>query len=126
MLLLPALQYGEEPGHDTNEYLNTVMGKTTKKLSFWMRRKSHIPVLLIGTLVVLLLFFNEETSVKLNMEYQNRINELQKEIKLNQDSAAYYRARREAIEHGTADLEHVAREQFHMQRPTEDVYLIKD
>ncbi len=91
-----------------------------------MRRKSHLPVLIIGTLVVLLLFFNEETSVKLNMEYQNRINELQQEIKLNEDSASYYRSRREAIETGTSDLEHVAREQFHMQRPTEDVFLIKE
>ena len=102
------------------------MGKKTKKLSFWMRRKSHIPVLVIGTLVVILLSLNEETSVKLNMEYQNRINELRQEIKLNEDSAAYYRARREAIEHGTVDLEHVAREQFHMQKPSEDVFLIKE
>ena len=102
------------------------MGKKTKKLSFWVRRRSHIPVLLIGGLVVLLLFFNEETSVKLNMEYQNRINELHQAIKENEDSATYYRARREAIESGRADLEHIAREQFHMQRPTEDVYIIKD
>ena len=102
------------------------MGKTTKKLSFWVRRRSHLPVLAIGTLVVLLLFFNEETSVKLNMEYQNRINGLRKEVAMNKDSAAYYRARREAIETGTADLEHVAREQFHMQRPSEDVYIIKE
>ncbi|MBD5371113.1 MAG: hypothetical protein HDR80_08230 [Bacteroides sp.] len=102
------------------------MGKRTKRLSFWMRRKSHLPVLIIGTLVVMLLFFNEETSVKLNMEYQNRINELQREIKLNEDSAAYYRARREAIELGKADLEQVAREQFHMQRPTEDVFLVRE
>ena len=102
------------------------MGKTTKKLSFWVRRRSHIPVLVIGTLVVLLLFFNEETSFKLNMEYQTRINELHQAIELNEDSAAYYRARREAIENGKADLEHIAREQFHRQRPTEDVFIIKD
>ncbi len=101
------------------------MKKTAKKVSFWVRRRSHLPVLIIGSLVVLLLFLNEETSVKLNVEYQNQINELQKEIKLNNDSAAYYRARREAIEKGNADLEAVAREQFHMQRPSEDVFLIK-
>ncbi|MBD5268639.1 MAG: hypothetical protein HDR48_05420 [Bacteroides sp.] len=101
------------------------MSKTAKKLSFWVRRRSHLPVLVIGSLVILVLFFNEETSVKLNVEYQNQINELRKEIKLNEDSARYYRARREAIESGRADLEEVAREQFHMQRPSEDVYLIK-
>lgn len=102
------------------------MGRKTKKLSFWMRRRSHLPVIIIGSLLVLLLFFNEETSVKLNMEYQNQINELQRQIKLNEDSAEYYRQRRHAIESGQADLEQVAREQFHMQRPTEDVYLIKE
>lgn len=102
------------------------MGKKIKKLSFWMRRKSHLPVIVIGSLLVLLLFFNEETSVKLNVEYQNQINELQRRIKLNEDSAEYYRQRRHAIETGQADLEQVAREQFHMQRPTEDIYLIKE
>lgn len=101
------------------------MGKKIKKLSFWVRRRSHLPVIIIGGLLVALLYFNEETSVKLNMEYQNRINELQREIKMNQDSAEYYRHRRHAIESGQADLEEVAREQFHMQRPSEDVYLIR-
>lgn len=91
-----------------------------------MRRRSHLPVIILGSLVVLLLFFNEETSVKLNVEYQNRINELTREIRLNEDSAAYYRARRHAIESGSSDLEEVAREQFHMQRPTEDVFLISE
>lgn len=101
------------------------MGKTTKKLSFWVRRRSHLPVIIIGSLLVVVLFFSEDTSVKLNMEYQNRINEIQREIKLNEDSAEYYRQRRHGIESGQADLEQVAREQFHMQRPSEDVYLIK-
>ncbi|MDE5924738.1 MAG: hypothetical protein K2G75_05375, partial [Muribaculaceae bacterium] len=67
------------------------MGRKTKKLSFWVRRKSHLPVIIIGTLIVMLLVFNEDTSVKLNMEYQNQINELQRQIKLNNDSAEYYR-----------------------------------
>lgn len=101
------------------------MGKRLKKIALWVRRRSYVPVLIIGALVVLLLWLNEDTSVERNMEYQARINELQREIKLNQDSAAYYRNRRHAIESGAADLEAVAREQFHMQRPTEDVYIIK-
>ncbi len=102
------------------------MGRKLKKFSFWVRRKSHLPVLLIGTLIIVVLVFNEETSVKLNMEYQNRINDLQRQIKLNEDSTEYYHQRRVAIENGEEDLEQVAREQFHMQRPSEDVYLIKE
>lgn len=102
------------------------MGKRLKKISLWLRRSSHLPLFLIGTVVVLLLFFNEETSISLNMEYQKEIARLNREIKENLDSAAYYRARREAILHGEADLEHLAREQYNMQKPTEDVFVIRE
>lgn len=100
------------------------MGKKIKKASFWIRRRSHLPVLVIGSVVVLLLFFNEETSVRLNMQYEKEISELRREIQMSLDSAAYYRERREALEYGTSDLEHLAREQYHMQRPGEDVFLL--
>ena len=101
------------------------MKKNLKTANVWVRRRSNIPVLLIGTLVVLLLFFNEDTSVSLNMEYERQINAIKAEIKQNRDSAAFYRARREAIVNGATDLEYLAREQYHMQKPSEDVFLIK-
>ncbi len=63
--------------------------------------------------------------MKLNMEYQEQIKQITKDIKQCEDSAAWYRARREALYIGTEELEHVVREEYHMQRPTEDVYLIK-
>ena len=90
-----------------------------------MRRKSHLTLIAIGTVVVLLLFFNEETSLRLNMEYQEQIKTLKRQIRECEDSAAWYRARREALYINTEDLEHLVREQYHMQRPTEDVYVIK-
>lgn len=96
-----------------------------KKASFWVRRRSHLPVIVIGSLMVMLLVFNEDTSVSLNMEYERQIIRLNEEITQCRDSAAFYRRQREAIIHGTADLEHLAREKFHMQRPTEDVFILK-
>ena len=101
------------------------MSGKIKKMNFWVRRRSHIALILILGLVVLLLFFIEDTSYKLNMEYQAQINELQKEIKECEDSAAYYRARRQALVTGTEDLEHIAREEYHMQKNSEDVYILK-
>lgn len=98
--------------------------KKTKKASFWIRRRSHLPMLIIGGVFISALYFDDETSVKLNMEFDRQINSLKKEIKLNKDSALYYRERREGIERGKADLENMAREQFHMQRPTEDVFIL--
>lgn len=73
----------------------------------------------------MILFFNDETSLALNMKYEKEINRLSLEIKECRDSAAYYRRQREAILHDSQDLEHLARERFHMQRPNEDVYILK-
>lgn len=101
------------------------MGKTIKRANFWIRRRSHLPLIAICTLVVMVLLFNEDTSISLNVQYDREINSLKQAIEECRDSAAYYRNQRESLIHGTADLEHVAREKFHMQRPTEDVYLLK-
>ncbi len=101
------------------------VSKTVKKASFWIRRRSHLPVLVIGSLTVMLLFFNDDTSISQNMEYERQINALSEEIAECLDSAAYYRRQREAITHGTARLEYMAREKFHMQRPSEDVFILK-
>ena len=101
------------------------MGKRIKRFNFWLRRKSHLPLIIIGSIVVMLLFFNDETSLALNMEYEREINRLSLEIKENRDSAAFYRRQRESLIHNSEDLEHIARERFHMQKPTEDVYILK-
>lgn len=99
--------------------------KKTKKMSFWMRRRSHIAPLLIGSLVIALLFFNEDTSWKNNMKYQTQIKSLQEEIKVCNDSAQWFRERREQLLTGNEELEQIAREEYHMQKPTEDVYLLR-
>ena len=101
------------------------MTKRLKRASFWIRRRSHIPLILISGLMVAVLFFDEDTSISLNMAYDRQIDRLKEEIKQNRDSAAYYRSQREALVTGTHDLEHIAREQYHMQRPTEDVFILK-
>lgn len=94
-----------------------------EKTGFWQRKRGAIPFIVIASVIVLMLFLNEETSVKTNMEYESRINELKKEIQNNNDSAQYYRTHRLAIENGESDLEKLARERYHMQKPTEDVFI---
>lgn len=101
------------------------MSGKLKIFNFWLKRRSHLPFIAVGTLTVLLLFFNEDTSMSLNMEYQKEIKALEAEIKLNKDSAEYYRKCREALMTGTDRLEHLAREEYNMQKPTEDVFIIK-
>lgn len=100
------------------------MSGKIRKMNFWVRRKSHIALILIMGLVVVILFFNEDTSYKLNMKYQEEINDLKRKIKSCEDSAAYYRQRREALLTGTEELEHIAREEYHMQKSSEDVFIL--
>ena len=97
-----------------------------EKTGFWRRRRGAIPFIVIATVVVVVLFLNEETSVKTNMEYEARINDLKREIAHNRDSAMFYRHHRMAIENGEGDLEHLARERYHMQKPTEDVFVYEE
>ena len=97
-----------------------------QKKGFWRRKRGAIPFIVIATVIVVVLFLNEETSVSTNMQYDARINDLKNEIKHNRDSADYYRRHRLAIENGEGDLEHLARELYHMQKPTEDVFVYEE
>lgn len=101
------------------------MSRKIKKLNFWVRRRSHIAVILIGALVIAMLFLNEDASWEHNMEYQEQIKSLNEQIKICNDSAQYYRTQREKLLTETEDLEQIAREEFRMQKSTEDVYVIK-
>ena len=59
------------------------------------------------------------------MKYQAQIKSLQEEIKACNDSAQWFRERREQLLTGNEELEQIAREEYHMQKPTEDVYLLR-
>ena len=101
------------------------MSRKIKQLNFWVRRRSHIAVIAIGTLVIALLFLNEDASWENNMRYQAQIKSLQEQIKECNDSADYYRLQRERLLTGTEKLEQIAREEYRMQKPTEDVFIIR-
>lgn len=72
----------------------------------------------------MLLLLNEDASFRQSMMFEKEILRLKREIKENKDSAAFYRSQRLAIERGDEALEFIAREQYHMKRPTEDVFLL--
>lgn len=101
------------------------MSNKIKKLNFWVRRRSHIAVIVIGALVIAMLVLNEDASWEHNMEYQAQIKVLNEQIKTSRDSAAYFREQRERLLTGTEELEQLAREEYRMQKPTEDIYVIK-
>lgn len=97
----------------------------SRKTAYWFKRCANIPLLIIGVFFVGLLLLNEDASFTQSMQFEKEIVRLKKEIKENKDSAIYYRTRRQAIERGDDALEYIAREQYHMKRPTEDVFLLQ-
>lgn len=100
------------------------MSSISRKTAYWFKRCANIPLLIIGVFFIGLLLLNEDASFTQSMEFEKEIVRLKKEIKENKDSAAYYRSQRLAIEHGDDALEFIAREQYHMKRPTEDVFIL--
>lgn len=101
------------------------MGRKVKRLSLLLRRKVHLPLLIVAGVIITLLFINDDTSMSLNMKYDREIMTLKNKIEECNDSARYYEHKLKALQTDNDELEHVAREQYNMQRPTEDVFLIK-
>ena len=101
------------------------MSKRSKRWNFWLRRRSHLGVLIVGGIVIMMLFFNDDASWENNMKYEAEIRELNRQIKVANDSAQYYRDQRARLLAGQEELERLAREEYHMQKPTEDVYINK-
>lgn len=95
--------------------------------TLWARIQARVPIplLLITAVVLSVLFMDDEASISQNYENQQEMKALRAEIKLNLDSAEYYRSKREELERGAVELEYIAREQYGMKRPSEDVYIIK-
>ena len=99
--------------------------KKIKRFNVWVRRKVHLPLFIIVALAIVLLFFNEDTSLTLNRKYDAEIKTLKEEIDECKDSTRYYVEKYNALLTDKEDLERVAREQYNMQRDDEDVYLIR-
>lgn len=88
----------------------------------WIRRYISLPLACIVAYTVFILGFNENSYFK-SVEYQDEIDRLKLEIKENNDTMAYYRQLNHALSSDPATLERIVREQYHLQRPHEDVYI---
>ncbi len=90
----------------------------------WSRRYISLPLLIAVAYMVFILGFNENSYFK-SMEYQAEIDRLTEEIKENTDTMQYYRKLNAELSVNPEALERIVREQYHMQRPGEDVYVFE-
>ncbi len=90
----------------------------------WCKRYISVSALVIAGALVYVLFFNDN-SILNHYQYEGEIDRLKAEIKVNRDSLEYYRAMNSRLDTDREAMEQIVREQYHMQRPNEDVYIVK-
>lgn len=95
-----------------------------KKAFEWCRRYLSVTFLILIAFIVIVLFFNDNSFVK-SVEYTSRINELREEIRQNEDTLRYYQRLNHALDTDPETMERIVRENYHMQRENEDVYLVE-
>lgn len=78
----------------------------------------------VAGILVFLLFFTD-TSVQATYHYERQVEQLQQELKNENDSLNYYRSLNRRLATDPNTLEQLARERYHMQRQNEDVYIIE-
>lgn len=88
----------------------------------WIPRWLSLPLIIIVAFLVVMIFFGDNSYLK-SKEYSRKIDELNKEIKANKDSAEYYRKKSRELNTDRETLEKIAREQYGMKRENEDVYI---
>lgn len=90
----------------------------------WCKRYISVSALVIAGALVYVLFFNDN-SILNHYQYEGEIDRLKAEIKVNRDSLEYYRAMNSRLDTDREAMEQIVREQYHMQRPNEYVYIVK-
>ena len=91
----------------------------------WSRRYITLPLIVAVVYIVFVLFFNDNSYFK-SVEYQQEIDRLEAEIKANTDTMQYYHRLNASLSTDPRELERIVREQYHMQRPDEDVYIFEN
>ena len=90
----------------------------------WVRRYLAVPTLVVIGLLVYLSFFGEN-SISRRVAYQQVIDSLTQCLHREQDSLEYYRDLNRRLSTDPELMEQVVREQYNMNRPNEDVYVIE-
>ena len=98
-----------------------------RKISFtkWCARYlMNINLLVIVGVLIYILFFTQN-SVQETYNYEQQIIALKEKLQQEKDSLQYYKTLNHRLTGDPYILEQQAREHYYMQRPNEDVFIIK-
>lgn len=97
-----------------------------QKRSFiqWCKRYISVSLLVAVGIITYILFFSDN-SVSETYVYDRQIDSLSNAIRQTNDSLAYYRSLEEQLTTDPSAMERVVRENYHMQRHNEEVYVVQ-
>ncbi len=90
----------------------------------WCRRYFSFTLLAVAAAVVFVVFLNDN-SVMRTHELEREIERLQAEIRDYRDTLVHYQQLNMRLETDARTMEKIVREQYHMQRSSEDIYLFE-
>lgn len=90
----------------------------------WSRRYIRLSFIAMVAVVAYVLFFSENSVVDY-YHYQTEIDRLRAEIMEGNDSIEYYENLNRRLRTDPETMERIVREQYHMQRANEDIYVVE-
>ena len=81
-------------------------------------------VISIGVIFIFVVFIDENSVVK-RIKLEREISDLKREIRLYQKQRDISTQKLENLNSGNDELEHIAREEYYMKKPNEEIFVIK-
>jgi len=88
----------------------------------WLKRYVSLSLLAVIGFIVFVLFFNDNSVTK-SYDYAAEIRGLKMQIAQYEDTLRHYQELNRRLDSDPQELERIVREHYHMQRPSEDVYI---
>lgn len=88
----------------------------------WLKRYFSPSLMVVLAFIAFVLFFNDNSVAK-SYEYAAEIRKLEERISHYEDTLRYYQELNHRLDSDPQELERIVREHYHMQRPSEDIYI---
>lgn len=95
-----------------------------KEFAGWCRRYINPGFIVMAAVLVYVMFFSDNSVIDYN-RYQAEADELKLRIMECNDSIDYYERLNRSLNTDPSTMERIVREEYHMQRPNEDVYIVE-
>lgn len=94
-----------------------------KALEF-VRKHFSLGKAVLVVFVIFIVFIDENSCIQ-RIRYDAEINDLHRQIDAQNDTTDYYNRQIEKLKNDKNVVEQIAREQYYMSKPSEDIYIIK-